>query len=309
MKKINFVVFLFLFLIFASIDQVRSQSVREGYNPLSATRQVHEDYLMWKRTIWRNVNLKEPQNKPFFAKNREITKFIFDAVANGTLQPYTNDSVTERQLMTAEEFAAKLVVEEEGAGEDDGFADDGFGDDGFDDFGFGEEEDDPFGDPFGGGEEEEEEGGIIIPPQEISLMELKEDIYFDRVHSRIYFDIQAVTLILPAASADRSSDGGFTSYDYNPAGFEKAIASFRFIDLYNLFKDNPDAIWYNDRNIAQHKNLSDAFLLRLFKGNIVKVANVDDNRIADLFDGKEAIIQSLKVEQDLIEWEASLWEY
>ena len=62
-------------------------------------------------------------------------------------------------------------------------------------------------------------------------------------------------------------------------------------------------------NIAQHKNLSDAFLLRLFKGNIVKVANVDDNRIADLFDGKEAIIQSLKVEQDLIEWEAALWEY
>ena len=50
-------------------------------------------------------------------------------------------------------------------------------------------------------------------------------------------------------------------------------------------------------------------MLRLFKGNIVKVANVDDNRIADLFDGKEAIIQSLKVEQDLIEWEAALWEY
>ena len=120
MKKTNFVIFLFLFLFFATVDQVRSQSVREGYNPLSATRQVHEDYLMWKRTIWRNINLKEPQNKPFFAKNREITKFIFDAVANGTLQPYTNDSVTERQLMTAEEFAAKLVVEEEGAG-DDGF--------------------------------------------------------------------------------------------------------------------------------------------------------------------------------------------
>ncbi len=124
MKKTNFVIFLFLFLLFASADQVRSQSVREGYNPLSATKKVHEDYLMWKRTIWRNVNMKEPQNKPFFAKNREITKFIFDAVANGTLQPYTNDSVTERQLMTAEEFAAKLVVEEEGAGGDDGFGDD-----------------------------------------------------------------------------------------------------------------------------------------------------------------------------------------
>ena len=306
MRKINFVIFLFLFLSFSSLNSAQSQDLENGYNPLSI-RQVHESYLMWKRTVWRNVNLKEPQNKPFFAKNREITKFIFAAVANGILQPYTNDSVTERQLMTAQEFATKLVVEQPGGGDD--FGD--FGeDDGFDDFGFGdEEEEDPFGDPFGGDGEEEEEGDLVIPPQEISMMELKEDIYFDRTHSRIYFDIQAVTLVLPAASADKSSDGGFTSYDYNPAGFEKAIASFRFIDLYNLFKDNPDALWYNDRNIAQHKNLSDAFLLRLFKGNIVKVANVDDNRIADLFDGKEAIIQSLKVEQDLIEWEAALWEY
>jgi len=305
MRKINFVIFLVLFLFFASLDSAKSQERGNGYNPLSI-RQVHESYLMWKRTLWRNINLKEPQNKPFFAKNREITKFIFDAVKNGILIPYTNDSVTDKQIMTAEEFAAKLVVEQEG-GEDDAFAEE----DGFDDFGFGEdEEDDPFGDPFGDAGEEEEEGDLIIPAQEISLLELKEDIYFDRTHSRIYFDIQAITLILPAASVDRSSDGGYTSFDYNPAGFEKAIASFRFIDLYNLFKSMPDeALWYNDRNIAQHKNLADAFLLRLFKGNVVKVSNSDDNRIADLFDGKEAIIQSMKVEQDLIEWESALWEY
>ena len=36
-----------------------------------------------------------------------------------------------------------------------------------------------------------------------------------------------------------------------------------------------EAIWYNERNIAQHKNLADAFLLRLFKGIIVKIANAD----------------------------------
>ena len=304
MKKINFVIFLSLFLFFAPLDSARSQNLENsGYNPLSI-RKVHESYLMWKRTLWRNVNLKEPQNKPFFAKNREITKFIFAAVANGTLIPYANDSVTDKQIMTSEEFAAKLVVEQEGGEDDFGFEED----DGFDDFGFGDEDEDPFADPFGD-TEVEEVGDLIIPPQEISLMEIKEDLYFDRTHSRIYFDIQAITLILPAASDDRSSDGGFTSRDYNPAGFEKEIASFRFIDLYNLFKSMPDALWYNDRNIAQHKNLADAFLLRLFKGNIVKVANADDNRIADLFDGKEAIIHSMKVEQDLIEWEAALWEY
>ena len=201
--------------------------------------------------------------------------------------------------MSREEFIENIQQVDDEIEEEDAFGFD------LDDPFAGFEEDDPFAEEV----EEVVAGPIFIPKREFSIFEIKEDLYFDRIHSRIYFDIQAVTLILPAASADRSSDGGFTSYDYNPAGFEKAIASFRFVDLYNLFRNNSDALWYNDRNIAQHKNLSDAFLLRLFKGNIVKVANVDDNRIADLFDGKEAIIQSLKVEQDLIEWEAALWEY
>ena len=71
-----------------------------------------------KQRVAQPTKEKEPQNKPFFAKNREITKFIFAAVANGILQPYTNDSVTERQLMTAQEFATKLVVEQPGGGDD-----------------------------------------------------------------------------------------------------------------------------------------------------------------------------------------------
>ena len=44
-----------------------------------------------------------------------------------------------------------------------------------------------------------------------------------------------------------------------------------------------DAIWYNENNIAQHKNLGDAFLLRLFKGIIVKIANADDIRVSELY--------------------------
>ena len=79
-----------------------------------------------------------------------------------------------------------------------------------------------------------------------------------------------------------------------------------------LFKSMPkEAIWYNERNIAQHKNLGDAFLLRLFKGIIVKVANADDIRVSELYSKsrKEGIMASFKVEQDLMEWEANLWEY
>jgi|TARA_B110000263_G_scaffold242888_1_gene248936 gliding motility associated protien GldN len=295
MNKLNKILVLFVVLSIASIDNTYAQAeVSNGYNPLSL-RQVHESYLMWKKTLWRRIDLNEKQNKPFFARNRELSKIIIDAVQEGVLIPYLNDSVNDENVMSREEFIQRMkqdVIEE-----DDEF-DEGFGDDPFGDDPFG---DDPFGDdPFATTEIEGTPEVELIPKREFSIFEIKEDLYFDRIHSRIYFDIQAVSFYLPGDSF------------YNLGGFEKQVASFRFIDLYNLFKSMPkDAIWYNENNVAQHKNLGDAFLLRLFKGVIVKLANADDVRITELFDDsrKSGIMASIKIEQDLMDWESNLWEY
>ena len=286
--KINKIFVLFVLLSFSSIDRTYAQAeVSNGYNPLSL-RQVHESYLMWKKTLWRRVDLKEKQNKPFFAINREISKIIFDAVQRGVLIPYNSDSVTDNNVMAREDFL--INVQQENLDDDDDFG--------------GGFEDDPFAaaaDPFADEVEEEESAGPqLIPNREFSIFEIREDLYFDRVHSRIYFDIQSITMYLPGDSF------------FNLTGIEKPVASFRFIDLYNLFKSMPkEAIWFNENNIAQHKNLADAFLLRLFKGIIVKIANADDIRVSELFSKsrKDGIMASFKVEQDLIEWEANLWEY
>ena len=297
MKQFNKILVLIVLLSTLSVDNTYSQSFNErigaesdGYNPLSL-RKVHESYLMWKKTLWRRVDLKEKQNKPFFARNREISKIIIEAVERGVLIPYNSDSVNDSNVMSREEFVENIQQLDEETEEEEDFGFD------LDDPFAGFEEDDPFA-------EEAEEvvagGPIFIPKREFSIFEIKEDLYFDRIHSRIYFDIQAITMYLPGDSF------------YNPAGFEKPIASFRFVDLYNLFKSMPkDAIWYNENNIAQHKNLGDAFLLRLFKGIIVKIANADDIRVSELYarSRKEGIMASFKVEQDLMEWESNLWEY
>ena len=290
MGKLYKIFVLFVLLSISSVDNTYAQAeVSNGYNPLSL-RQVHESYLMWKRTLWRRVDLKEKQNKPFFAMNRELSKIIISAVERGVLIPYRSDSVNDANVMSREDFLINIQQENLDA-EDD-----------FDDGGF---EDDPFAaaiedDPFATDEEEVETGPIFIPNREFSIFEIKEDLYFDRIHSRIYFDIQSISMYLPSDSF------------YNLTGVEKPVASFRFIDLYNLFKSMPkEAIWFNDSNIAQHKNLGDAFLLRLFKGIIVKVANADDVRVSELYakSRKDGIMASFKVEQDLMEWEANLWEY
>ena len=288
MSKLNKIFVLFVLLSFASVDKTYSQAeVSDGYNPLSL-RQVHESYLLWKKTLWRRVDLGEKQNKPFFARNRELSKILIEGVEKGVLIPYLNDSVNDDNVMSREEFLQRITQDE--GEEEDEFTDAGFVDDPF-----AVLDDDPFV-----VEEEEETGPQFIPKREFNIIEIREDLYFDRIHSRIYFDIQAISLYLPGDSF------------FNLGGFEKPIASFRFIDLYNLFKSMPkEAIWFNETNIAQHKNLGDAFLLRLFKGLIVKIANADDIRVSELYANskKNGIMASVQVEQDLMEWESNLWEY
>ena len=289
MSKLNKIFVLFVLLSFASVDETYSQAeVSDGYNPLSL-RQVHESYLLWKKTLWRRVDLGEKQNKPFFARNRELSKILIEGVEKGVLIPYLNDSVNDDNVMSREEFLQRIT-------QDEGEEEDEFTDAGFDDDPFAVLDDDPFAVE----EEEEETGPQFIPKREFNIIEIREDLYFDRIHSRIYFDIQAISLYLPGDSF------------FNLGGFEKPIASFRFIDLYNLFKSMPkEAIWFNETNIAQHKNLGDAFLLRLFKGLIVKIANADDIRVSELYANsrKNGIMASVQVEQDLMEWESNLWEY
>ena len=287
MSKLNKIFVLFILLSLTSVDETYSQAeVSDGYNPLSL-RQVHESYLLWKKTLWRRVDLGEKQNKPFFARNRELSKILIESVEKGVLIPYLNDSVNDDNVMSREEFLQRIT-------QDEGEEEDEFADAGFDDP-FAVLDDDPFA-----VEEEEETGPQFIPKREFNIIEIREDLYFDRIHSRIYFDIQAISLYLPGDSF------------FNLGGFEKPIASFRFIDLYNLFKSMPkEAIWFNETNIAQHKNLGDAFLLRLFKGLIVKIANSDDIRVSELYakSRKNGIMASVQVEQDLMEWESNLWEY
>ncbi|MEC7895843.1 MAG: gliding motility protein GldN [Bacteroidota bacterium] len=287
MSKLNKIFVLFILLSLASVDESYSQAeVSDGYNPLSL-RQVHESYLLWKKTLWRRVDLGEKQNKPFFARNRELSKLIIEGVERGVLIPYLNDSVNDDNVMSREEFLQRIT-------QDEGEEEDEFTDAVFDDP-FADLDDDPFAT-----EEEEATGPQFIPKREFNIIEIREDLYFDRIHSRIYFDIQAISLYLPGDSF------------FNLGGFEKPIASFRFIDLYNLFKSMPkEAIWFNETNIAQHKNLGDAFLLRLFKGLIVKIANADDIRVSELYANsrKDGIMASVQVEQDLMEWESNLWEY
>lgn len=132
--------------------------------------------------------------------------------------------------------------------------------------------------------------------KELGILEIKEDWIFDKKRSRLYYDIQTVTMLLPA--------------DKNAAGFELPVATFKYKDLDKLFRSDPKKfVWYNTQNQAQHKNLADAFDLRLFYGRITKVANPEDKDLIGLHGDKEGLLKSYQTEYDLMELEHGLWEY
>ncbi len=269
---------LILFLIgFISIE-VSAQEERLAANENSVYAIPFHDQ-MYKRTVWRRMDLKEKQNRPFFSTSNEITRIMISAVNDGLIYPYEDDSLNKR--MSKEQFFENLKLPTDEP-DDFGSADAGFGD------------------TSGGGWGDEEEAAPTVQyydATQLTIMRIKEDMIFDKVRSRLYWDIQSFEMIIPSTEV--------------ATGIEKTVGVFRYKDLEQLFRSMPDrAIWYNRQNTAHHRNMADAFLLRLFNARVVKIANDRDDWIQDISpDAKSALYKSQQEEYKLIEYEHNLWEY
>lgn len=285
MKKLSYVI-ICLLIAFGGYSQ-------EELAPL-VKPEVDDAQVMFQKTIWRRMDMKERQNRPFFSKNGEISKLLIQAVDEGLLTPYRSDSCIN--FMPDIIFVSNISVERE----NNPFVGGGFTSGGFDAF----DEDE--------GEEEEDLGGDEptleeIPSDLFTAMWLKEDLIFDRNRSRMYYYIRTLSLYLP-------NDAGA---EYNPNGFEKPVAHFRYDDVIELFRGPyaDKAIYYNRYNPGQHMNMSDAFELRLFRAPIMKISNPDDLDIREIYAEEMAsnpmkvIVVQQQYEYDLMEYESELWEY
>lgn len=312
--------FAWLFVVLLCMNGVSAQEADlDGYNDYSL-RPIHKYDQMYKRTLWLYMDLREKQNRPFFSENSWISKVIIDAVKAGIVRPFQSDSLVNR--MSYEDFIKNLTIPGAGGGDDDFGGDDfggggddwgggggddwGGGDDGWggggddsgggggDDGGFGDEGDGGDGD--GGDGDGGEEANNEFFANQLYILEIKEDLIFDKKRSQMKHDIQTITLKIPA--------------EVTPTGIEKSLASFSYKELVNnVFRDNPAAIWYNNSNLAEHKNFADAFELRLFSAHLIKYANFDDSYIEDIYGiGKSALLASQQIEHELIDFEQDLWE-
>jgi gliding motility associated protien GldN len=252
-------------MVLDSLRREDSAVVKEGYDPLSV-RKVHVSDVMYKMQIWRVLDLREKCNQPFFAKDNQITKAIVDEVYAGRLNAYSKDSLT--QLMSLTEFKDKII--------DPSSA-----------------QVDAEGNPVPG-------SGVPFLASNLYVLKFRENLLFDKQRSRFYYDIQTVTLFIPA--------------EYNTIkGTETEVASFKYKDLVRVFKNMPNAKWYNSQNRAEDKKISDAMDLRLFCSRIIKISNPKDQMIEDMQEyntsDKTVLIASQKYEYELVAKENEVWDY
>ncbi|MES2732656.1 MAG: gliding motility protein GldN [Bacteroidota bacterium] len=284
MKKLGKVLSASILLMAGTCAMAQEDNSR-GYNP-NSVRPIHESDIMFKRTVWRRMDLNEKQNKPFFATSAEITRLIINAVKAGLLQPYLNDSLLVK--MPLEKFIENMQYPAQAAGisEEEKKA------------GFTEEKEDAWG---GDGKKGAKPAAPAVVsneffPTELKTLELKEDIIFDKQRSRMYYDIQSLKIVIPGERFD--------------TGLDREVASFKYKDLAKLFRNDPKAIWFNSQNNKEHKNLADAFDLRLFHARIVKISNPEDQFLIDVYEGgRKGLIASEQLEEQLMEYEHNLWEF
>lgn len=246
-----------------------------GYNPNSIAP-IHESQQMFKKTLWFRIDLQEKQNLPFYSYNAELPKFIIEAVKSGFLVPYeANDSLNRR--MTKERFLEGLKLPVATSSNDTEDIQSGFGD----------KNTTPA---------ETSPISIEYLYKNFSILELKEDIIFDKNRSRIYHDLISVTLVLPFKVTNT---------------FEKPLATFKYKDMEKLFRQQPSkALWFNPKNDAEKRNFADAFALRLFSATLIKYSNPKNEFIRDIYtkSSRDAIYAAQDAEYELLEFESNLWE-
>jgi len=303
MKRTFFIVLFSVATIGVIAQEVQDIEVQYNPNSLDPIPLYEQHY---KVRVWRNVDLREKQNKGFFARNGEISKLIVEAVKSGELTDvYTSDSLTTK--MSKEDFLQSLVAEQAAEYPAWDPASDYYTEDivTYNGKNYRAVADSrgvtPSAEATDSWASTTQGSGLEYLVSDISTMKLMEDMIFDRRRSRLYYDIQAIQLIVPGAKTTTTLD--------------QSIGWFKYKDLEKLFRNNvPKAVWFNWQNTAQNKNFADAFLLRLLHGSIYKIQNPDDETIDDTYraNGRpyyEGVWAREWEEMKLMEKEHNLWEF
>ncbi|MFM6975700.1 MAG: gliding motility protein GldN [Sphingobacteriaceae bacterium] len=232
---------------------------------------VREADIIFSKRIWREIDLRDPLNKPLIAPKSRLVDVILDAVMAGELTAY--DPTPTKEDIGGDEFSKVLTAKEAYAQFVDSVLVPKFDAD--------------------GNQISAEMKAGEFNPDSILKFRIKEDWIFDK--QRSVFEPR----IIGIAPMVRKQAAG-ESFEDQPAFW------IYFPEVRHILVTRPVV---NSRNDATSLTFDDVFMKRIFASYIVKESNDQDLRIKDYAQGIDRLYESERIKKALLDWEHDLWSY
>jgi gliding motility associated protien GldN len=252
----------------------RSNIIQKKPMPLPSVR---ESDVFWSKKIWRIIDLREKINLPLYYPTIEmdgrknLISLLLEGIENGQITPYdaSTDFGVNSDPMTYEQVKTSFGAEATTEEKID----------------------------FDTGERTPVTIQGEIRPNDVKQYLIKEEWYFDKQNSTMNVRIIG---ICPIREYFRPGDAS------NQIQRQKLFWVY-YPEARPLLSTN---LVLNPYNSALQVSFDDLFIKRTFNSYVVTYENVYNNRdISAYLSGKDAMLESKRIEEEIFNYEQDLWEY
>jgi len=284
MKKIVVFIGILALLVVAIKHEAKAQVIDGAYKRTDlADRKptslpyIREADAMWRKKVWRIIDLREKMNQPLYFPTKEIDGRL--NLVNLFVEGIKNGKLTAYDAKNDDEFKVPMTFEQVKES-------------------FGATTRTQMVRDVDTGELKPKTVTGEIRSEEVKQIMVKEEWIFDKQTSTM--NVRVIG-ICPIQEFYREGDVNQESVQrrqvfwiYYPEAREIMASSEVF----------------NPQNTARNSSFDEIFLKRKFNSYIVKEENIYNNRdISQYLSSKDAMLESKKIENSIFDYEQNLWEY